>query len=207
MEARRCLLVALFLGAALSGASAVEFDMVFQTKCVNEDVMPGEVMGSYSAFNRENRELAVPVEVRFEDAAANVVFEQRGNSQGDFHFIAAEEGEYKLCWTVADYATAQTTRLRLNWRSGSEAHDWEEVAKKDNLNAIQTEMLKLEQTVHDIHLELQSIRRQEERMRDLNERINTRVAWFSMLALLGSLGMAGWQLHFLQRFLKRKKVI
>jgi hypothetical protein len=42
------------------------------------------------------------------------------------------------------------------------------VAKRDNLNIIQTELLKLEDAVHDIHVELQQIRRKEERMRDIN---------------------------------------
>lgn len=44
-------------------------------------------------------------------------------------------------------------------------------------------------------------------MRDLNEVINTRVAFFSITALVICTGMAGWQLYYLQRFLKRKKVI
>ena len=43
-----------------------------------------------------------------------------------------------------------------------------QVAKKDNLNAIQTELMKLEQSVHDIHVELQYIRRKEEQMRNIN---------------------------------------
>lgn len=37
----------------------------------------------------------------------------------------------------ADYHTAQNTRIRLKWSTGAEAHDWEAVAKKDNLNIIQ----------------------------------------------------------------------
>ena len=36
-----------------------------------------------------------------------------------------------------------------------------QVAKKDNLNAIQIELRKLEQSMHDIHVELQLIRRKE----------------------------------------------
>jgi p24 family protein delta-1 len=68
----------------------------------------------------------------------------------------------------ADYQSAQHARLRVEWKTGAEAHDWESVAKKDNLNSIQTEMKKLTLTVHDIHLELQQIRRKEEQMRDIN---------------------------------------
>ena len=37
----------------------------------------------------------------------------------------------------ADYHTAQNTRIRMKFNTGAEAHDWEAVAKKDNLNVIQ----------------------------------------------------------------------
>lgn len=67
-----------------------------------------------------------------------------------------------------DFQTAQNTRIRVEWKSGASAHDWEQVAKKDNLNFLQTELLSLEQSVHDIHIELQRIRRKEEEMRDIN---------------------------------------
>lgn len=169
--------------------------------------MPGEVTGSWNAFDRNQRDSPVAVDARFEDNEGTVIYEQHSETTGDFHFVAAGEGEYKLCFTAADYHSAQLTRIGLTWRSGAEAHNWQEVAKKENLNVVQTELLKLEQTVHDVHLELQYIRRKEEQMRDINELINTRVAWFSITALLICAGMAGWQLYYLQRFLKRKKVI
>ena len=38
-----------------------------------------------------------------------------------------------------------------------------QVARKENLNVIQTELRKLEQSMHDIHVELQLIRRKEVR--------------------------------------------
>lgn len=41
------------------------------------------------------------------------------------------------CGAAADYHTAQGTRIKMKWATGAEAHDWEAVAKKDNLNAIQ----------------------------------------------------------------------
>ena len=43
-----------------------------------------------------------------------------------------------------------------------------QVAQKDKLDSIHTELRRLEQVVHDIHLELQYIRRKEEQMRDVN---------------------------------------
>lgn len=135
----------------------------------------------------------------------------------------------------------------MEWKSGSAAHDWESVAKRDNLNFLQTELLNLEQAIHDIHIELQRIRRKEEEMRDLNgadwstlcmtwvvgptqmellrellpfhcfylfsqyrlhaESTNARVAWLSVGALFICLGLCGWQLSYLQKFFKRKKLL
>ena len=39
--------------------------------------------------------------LQFEDQHGNVIYERHANPGGDFHFIAAEEGEYKLCFTVS----------------------------------------------------------------------------------------------------------
>jgi len=68
----------------------------------------------------------------------------------------------------SDYHTAQSTRITLKWEEGVDATDWEMVAKRDNLDTVHTELLRLEDSVHDIHLELQHIRRKEEQMRDIN---------------------------------------
>ncbi len=46
--------------------------------------------------------------------------------------------------------------------------DWGAVAKKDNMNVLATELQKLEETVKQIHQEMQYLRRREEEMRDIN---------------------------------------
>lgn len=206
---RRCLAMLLVAMAALLGsARAYEFDMVFQTKCVMEDVNEHEeVTGNFAAFTKDHADQPVIIDVRFEDPNGAMVFEKRSAANGDFHFTSAGEGEYKLCFTAKDYHTAQGTRIRMKWTTGVEAHDWEAVAKKDNLNVIQTEMRRLEQIVQTIHLELQNIRRKEEHMRNISEATNNRVAWFNVIAALTCVGLCCWQLWYLNKFFKRKKVL
>jgi len=68
----------------------------------------------------------------------------------------------------ADYRTAQDTRINLRWNDGVDATDWQSVAKKENLDSVHTELLRLEHAVHVMHLELQHIRRKEEEMRNVN---------------------------------------
>ncbi|KAL4451435.1 hypothetical protein ABPG77_009507 [Micractinium sp. CCAP 211/92] len=199
----------LVLGVLLPGATrAYEFDMVFQTKCIMEDMNEHEeVVGHYAAYERDHPDHAVVLDVRFEDPNGALVFERHGASEADFHFTAAIEGEYKLCFTAKDYHTAQSTRIRMRWTTGADAQNWEAVAKKDNLNVIQTELRRLEHVVQTIHIELQNIRRKEEKMRDVNEATNTRVAWFNILAALICCSLSGWQLWYLNKFFKRKKVL
>ncbi|PSC71761.1 transmembrane emp24 domain-containing p24delta4-like [Micractinium conductrix] len=193
---------------APSAARAYEFDMVFQTKCVMEEVNENEeVSGRFNAFQRDQPDQPVTIDVRFEDPAGALVFERHGSAEGEFQFQSSGEGEYKLCFTARDYHTAQGTRIRMQWNTGAAAHDWEAVAKKENLNVIQTELRRLESVVHTMHLELQNIRRKEERMRDINEATNNRVAWFNVLAALVCCGFCGWQLWYLNKFFKRKKVL
>lgn len=56
--------------------------------------------------------------LQFEDHAGNVVYEQHASAAGDFHFVAEEEGEYKLCFTAADFHTAQASWQELALRQG-----------------------------------------------------------------------------------------
>lgn len=203
----KCQGLLLLLGVVLS-VHGYEFDMVFQTKCIMEDgVDASSISGTYVAFDRNNPADSILLDARFEDPNGIVVYEKRGVTASDFDIKVGKEGEYKLCFTTKDYATAQRTRVRMTWRTGASATDWDAVAKKDNLNSIQTEILKLERTVKDIHLELQYIRRTEEQMRHVNEATNARVAWFSISLLIVCVGLSVWQLYLLRRFFQRKKLL
>lgn len=68
----------------------------------------------------------------------------------------------------ADAMTAKDTKLRLEWKTGVAATDWEDVAKKENLDQMATELRKLEDTVKEIHNEMMYLRKREEQMRNLN---------------------------------------
>lgn len=72
------------------------------------------------------------------------------------------------CAFAVDAATASQTKVKLDWNTGLGATDWEEVAKKENLDVMATELRKLEQMVKDIHQEMLFLKKTEEEMRNLN---------------------------------------
>lgn len=57
---------------------------------------------------------------------------------------------------------AGADRLQLS------VQDWDAVAKKDHLSLMQTEILRLEALITEIHDEMISMRTREEEMRNLN---------------------------------------
>ena len=60
------------------------------------------------------------------------------------------------------------TKIKLDWKTGVAATDWGAIAKKENLDAMATELRKLEETVKEIHDEMLYLRKREEDMRNLN---------------------------------------
>lgn len=167
------LIVALFLISCSLvrdvGAGAVEFDLVFQTKCVFDDVIfESDVLMKFNAYQNNNKDVAVPLNVRVHDPNGKEILNKLEQSSLETMLTNMEEGRYKVCFTAKNYHTAQTTRILLLWEEGAEAKNWDQIAKKDKTDAVHTELLRLEEQAHTMHYELQHIRRQEEKMRDIN---------------------------------------
>jgi len=188
--------------------AALEFDMLFQTKCVMEEINKGVlVVGDFAAFSKDNSADMVDMDVKVEDPLGHPLFEKRGGSSGQFAFTTKEDGDFKACFTAKDVNTAQRTKIRLDWKTGVAATDWDAIAKKDNLNEMSTELRRLEAMVKEIHDEMLFLRTREEEMRDLNEATNARVAWFSIGSLLICVVLAAWQLYYLKQFFHKKKLL
>lgn len=70
---RRTACLGLVLLACLAGVrwtSALEFDMVFQTKCVMEEINEGTiVVGDYSGKSKDTSATAVPLDVKVRSVA------------------------------------------------------------------------------------------------------------------------------------------
>mmetsp|Transcript_11866 Transcript_11866/g.37701 ORF Transcript_11866/g.37701 Transcript_11866/m.37701 type:complete len:217 (+) Transcript_11866:143-793(+) len=148
-----------------------------------------------------------PGRVQVESPNGNVLYNQRAMTSGQYAFTANEQGDYKVCFTARDMPTARQTKIRLDWKTGVAATDWDAIAKKENLDAMGTELKRLEETVKEIHAEMLYMKKREEEMRDMNEDTNSRVLWFSIGSLGICIGMGVWQLFYLKSFFQRKKLL
>lgn len=196
------------LAVMITATNGLEFDMLFQTKCIMEEITSNVlVIGDFVCLNKEHSSQMVLVDVKVEDPLGKVVYDKKQLSSGQFAFTSHEDGDYKACFTAADVTTAQNSKIRLDWKTGAAATDWDAVAKKDHLSLMQTEILRLEALITEIHDEMVSMRNREEEMRNLNESTNGRVAWFSIGSLVMCVALAAWQLIYLRSFFRKKKIL
>eukprot|EP00892_Ulva_mutabilis_P007025 jgi/Ulvmu1/4695/UM002_0426.1 len=198
------LAIMIVLASPLS--SALEFEMTKMTKCIVEEISADVLaVGEYQLTRKDG--LFVSGTVTVTDPSGATVVNQRSTASSQFAFTSKLAGDYQACFTVQDVATAEQTKIRLDWNTGVSATDWEEVAKKENLDVMATELRKLEQMVKEIHSEMLFLKKTEEEMRNLNEATNERVAWFSISSLLVCAVLGAWQLWHLRQFFKRKKIL
>lgn len=202
------LLVVLVAVAAAGLASALDFEMQQQTKCIFEELNANViVVGDYKAANKDNPSLPIYVNVKVTDPSGGTVHENKAQHQGQFAFTTKTAGEYQACFTTHDLETALHTKLTVDWRTGVAATDWDTIAKKEHLDQLSVEMRKVEGAIREIYAEMLQLQQREQEMRDLNEETNTRVAWFSIFSLAVCVASAGFQLLYLKKFFQRKKLL
>ncbi|KAG2441105.1 hypothetical protein HXX76_003957 [Chlamydomonas incerta] len=186
----------------------MEFEMQSQIKCVYEEINNNViVVGEYKAFHKENPAQGITVSVKVEDPHGIVLHESAGNVNGQFAFTSKQAGEYKACFSVSDIQTAYQTKLKVDWRTGVAATDWNAIAKKEHLDALTVELRKLEDNIREVYSEMLMLQQREQEMRNISEETNTRVAWYSIASLGMCVASAAVQLWYLRRFFKRKKLM
>ncbi|CAM8984103.1 unnamed protein product [Rhodiola kirilowii] len=206
-------LLSLILLLVLSySAQSVRFDLQSgHTKCIAEDIKSNSMtVGKYSVVNA-NEGHPLPdthkVTVRVTSAYGNSYHTAENVESGQFAFTAPENGDYMACFWAPDHKPEVTLSVDFEWKSGMEAKDWTNVAKKGSVDAMELELKRLFDAVTSIHEEMFYLRDREEEMQELNKSTNSQMAMFSFLSLLVCLSVAGLQFWHLKTFFEKKKLI
>jgi len=75
------------------------------------------------------------------------------------------------------------------------------------LKPLEIELRRLEDLSDSIVNDFQYMKQREEEMRSTNESTNSRVLYFSVFSMLCLVGLATWQVLYLRKFFKSKKLI
>ncbi|KAF9168084.1 vesicle coat component [Actinomortierella ambigua] len=100
-----------------------------------------------------------------------------------------------------------TSFIDLDFDIGSEAQDYAKLAETERLKPLEIELRKIEGIVGEVMNTMEHLRNREERMRNTNESTNERVKVFSTLVLVVLVASGLWQIFYLKRFFKKKRLI
>mmetsp|Transcript_37353 Transcript_37353/g.60490 ORF Transcript_37353/g.60490 Transcript_37353/m.60490 type:complete len:207 (+) Transcript_37353:124-744(+) len=189
-------------------ACAIQFDVeVNHVKCLSEEIPVNTfVLGEYTIPPSRDQEM----EVLVTDSASRIIYRKENADSGKFTFESVVPGDHRICFSNRQ-ARGSTTqgfrRVTLNVRTGHDAKDYDELAKRENLKPLEVQLRRMEDTVIQIEREMEFLREREEHMRDTNESTNSRVAWLTVMSVVILVSLGLWQIMYLKKFFLSKKLI
>ncbi|XP_050214752.1 transmembrane emp24 domain-containing protein p24delta5 [Mercurialis annua] len=179
------------------------------TKCVSEEIHNNVVvLADFYVINDDHPENTPAVSAKVTSPYGNNLYHKENITHGQFAFTTSEAGNYLACFGLENHQQqAGTATLSLDWKIGIAAKDWDSVAKKDKIEGVELDLKRLEGVVEAIHNNLIYLREKEAEMREVSEKTNARVAWFSIMSLGLCIAASGLQLWHLKRYFQKKKLI
>ncbi|CAB0031220.1 unnamed protein product [Trichogramma brassicae] len=126
-----------------------------------------------------------------------------------FTFVTETYDTFEICFSshVPQHQRGMRQEVSLTVKKGIEAKSYEGIGEAAKLKPIEVELKKLEDLSEAIVQDFARMRKNEEEMRDTNEATNSRVLFFSIFSMICLLGLATWQVFYLRRFFRAKKLI
>jgi len=197
----------LFLCAFFLGTDGIRFHLASnQKKCLKEEIHKNVlVTGEYEA--QENGQRA---DLTVTDSRGHILYSKEDATKGRFAFTTEEYDMFEVCFTAKAMqggSVAPEREVFLDLKHGIEAKNYEDIAKAEKLKPLEVELRRLEDLSKSIVDDFAYMRSREEQMRDTNESTHSRVMYFSLFSMLCLLGLATWQVLYLRRYFKAKKLI
>ncbi|XP_075098818.1 transmembrane emp24 domain-containing protein p24delta3-like [Nicotiana tabacum] len=186
-----------------AAAEAIWLEMLATgIKCVFEEIHNNiVVLPNYDVIGDEEHvqaNILPTIFVKVTSPFGNNLHHEENITYGQFAFTTTEAGNYMACnyWY-----------LLKNWYC---CKDWDSIARKEKIKDVELVLMKLEGRVQAIHEKLlceKEVIFREEKMREVSEKTNAEVAWFSILSLSVCILATAMQVWYLKRFFRKKKLI
>jgi len=192
----------------LMSTESLRFHLQPNTKrCLKEEMRKDVlVTGEYdlSDANGQRTDLSVT------DSKGHTAFARENLDKGKFAVTSDEDDIFDFCFVSymqTGHHPGPEREVHLEMKHGVEAKSYEEIANVGKLKPLEMELTKLEDLSSSIVNDFEYMKKREEEMRDTNESTNNRVLYLSIFSMLCLLGLATWQVLYLRRFFKAKKLI
>ncbi|KAF2904776.1 hypothetical protein ILUMI_01401 [Ignelater luminosus] len=175
-------------------------------KCLREELQQNVVvLGEYEVSEAPGQKIDYVVR----DSKGHILSQHEDVSKGKFSFVTENYDTFEICFVshVPQHQRGIAQEVSLITKHGVEAKSYEGIGEAAKLKPIEVELKKLEDLSEDIVQDFSVMRKREEEMRDTNESTNSRVLYFSIFSMACLLGLATWQVLYLRRYFKAKKLI
>ena len=195
--------VLFFIGSAY----AMFFQLPINSeKCLREEIHKNVlVMGEYDITKYDG----VTVSIKVTDSRHHILYQNAEALKNKFAFTTDDYDMFQICFSsVSNFkGKLQPHQVHLKIKRGIEAKNYEEIAKAEQLKPLEVELRRLEDLSTDIVNAFSYMKLREEEMKNTNESTNSRVLYFSVFSMLCLIGLATWQVLYLRKFFKSKKLI
>jgi len=177
-------------------------------KCIKEEVHKDVVVtGLFDIGESAGHK----VHLKVTDSKEHILYNKETATKGKFAFTTDDQDVFSICFisesSGAFQRDAKSHEIEINLKKGVEAKSYEEQAKTEKLKPLEVELRRLEDMSDSIVMDFQYMKSREEEMRSTNESTNTRVLYFSIFSMVCLVALGTWQVFYLRRFFKSKKLI
>lgn len=175
-------------------------------KCLKEEIHKNVlVTGEYDITDAPGQKASIQVT----DSKSHVLYQKDDITKGKFAFTTEEYEMFDVCveTKLVGGGKGQDREVYLDIKHGVETKNYDSLAQAEKLKPIEVELKRLEDLSDEIVKDFQYMREREELMRDTNESTHNRVFYFSIFSMACLMGLAVWQVLYLRRYFKSKKLI
>lgn len=175
-------------------------------KCLKEEIRKSEVVsGEYDLTDAPGQK----TDLIATDTKGHILVNRENIDKGKFAFSSDDYDVFEICFhsKMPSGQRGLAREVTLTIKRGVEAKSYDEVAEVGKLKPMEVELDRLEDLSQAIVADFAHMRKREEEMRDTNESTNSRVLYLSIFSMCCLLGLATWQVLYLRRFFKAKKLI
>lgn len=143
----------------------------------------------------------------------NEIWNNQRLQTGSFSFLTEQGGDHMICFLDASKNPQEPTpmgekkRVTFKLKTGVEAKDYSEVAKREDLRPIEVELLRVEDLLWEINHDMNYFRKREADLRFTNESTSSRVHWLSLTTVFIVVVLGIWQIMYLKQYFMQKKLI
>ncbi|XP_018408365.1 PREDICTED: transmembrane emp24 domain-containing protein 10-like [Nanorana parkeri] len=192
----------------LVGAGAISFYLpADKKKCLKEEIHKDVlVTGEYDVAEQPG----IVTHLKVIDSIGHILYSREDAKKGKFAFTTEDYEVYEVCFeSVSSSGSVRSPEqlIVLDIKHGVEAKNYENLAKAEKLKPLEVSLRRLEDLSQSIIKDFSYMKKREEEMSDTNESTSQRVLYFSMFSMFCLVALATWQVFYLRKFFKSKKLI